>query len=104
MRKRVKSKDKPLSCGVEGDQLVIRIGVSTLTFATRPKNGGILEDCYVSNEHQFAKDVANEMMHDAGEGPFPFPDFLDDMIKAAADSGSSGLTYPKRKFRRERKP
>jgi len=93
----MKSKDHPLSCKVEGDQLVIRIGVDVLAFASRPENGGQLGDCEVETgrEHTFAKDVANEMMRDKGEGPFPLPDFIDDMIVAAADSGSVALTWKK---------
>lgn len=91
----MKSKDQPLVCRVEGKQLVIRIGVDVLAFASRPENGGKLEDCEVEagKEVEFAKDVAGEMMRDAGDGPFPFPDFLDEMIIAAADAGSGALKY-----------
>lgn len=91
----MKSKDKPLSCKVEGDQLVIRIGVDVLAFASRPENGGKLGDCEVDSgrERTFAMDVADEMMRDKGEGPFPLPDFIDDMIVAAADNGSAALTW-----------
>jgi len=90
-------KDQPLVCRVEGDQLVARIGIDVLAFASRPENGGKLEDCDVESgrEREFAKDVANEMMRDFGEGPFPFPDFLDDMIVAASDHGSAALKWKK---------
>jgi len=93
----MKSKDQPLVCRVEGNQLVIRIGVDVLAFASRPENGGKLEDCAVETgkEKEFAEDVAIEMMLDNGEGPFPFPDFLDEMIVAAADSGSAALKWKK---------
>lgn len=93
----MKSKDQPLSCKVEGDQLVIRIGIDILAFASRPENGGKLEDCEVEagREKTFAQDVVDEMMRDKGEGPFPLPDFIDDMIIAAADSGSAALTWRK---------
>lgn len=91
-------KEQPLQCGIEDGQLVIRIGINVVAFASRPENGGCLDDCIIEpdKEEEFAKDVSSEMMRDNGEGPFPLPDFIDKMICAAADAGSAALIWNKK--------
>lgn len=89
-------KDCPLSCGVEGRQLVIRIGIDTLAFAAErcPK----LFDydrhresdtyCKVANIEELALDVASKLMHEAEDGTTPLNTVIDEAIVAAMEDGS----------------
>lgn len=88
----------PLTAKVEGDRLVISIGVETLAWASDPENGGTLEGVKVdaSHHHEFAKDVASEMMREDEIGQFPLSEFLDEMMGKAADSGSGALIWEKK--------
>lgn len=99
--------DKPLGCEVEGQQLVIRIGVSTLAWAAKKRNGGVVPDNYrMVDKLQWAKDVANEIMHEDEVGNTMLCDMLDEAMQSAMDDGSTGLGYPqtKRALRRSNDP
>lgn len=89
----------PLKASVEGDCLVIRIGVETLAWASNPKNGGKLEGCRVDPKRaeEFAKDVSRAMQHEDELGNSPLAEFLDEMMQDAADSGSGALIFPQRR-------
>ena len=94
--------DKPLGCEVEGEQLVIRIGVSTLAWAAKKRNGGVVPDNYrMVNKPQWAKDVALRIMHEDEVGNTMLCDMLDEAMQAAMDDGSTALGYPKTKRARK---
>ena len=90
--------DKPLGCEVEGEQLVIRIGVSTLAWAAKKRNGGVVPDnLRMVDKQQWAKDVALRIMHEDEVGNTMLCDMLDEAMQAAMDDGSTALGYPKTK-------
>ena len=90
--------DKPLGCEVEGEQLVIRIGVSTLAWAAKKRNGGVVPDnLRMVDKQQWAKDVALEVMHEDEVGNYMLAEMLDEAMQAAMDGGSRALGYPKTK-------
>ena len=91
----------PLNCSVEGTDLVVRIGVGTLAWAAKKKNGGPIENrVRIADKTELAKDVANELMRQDELGNMPIAELLDDAIKAAADSGSVAFVYPRSAGRR----
>lgn len=82
-------KDSPLRVEVEGDELVIRIGIGTLAFAQHFRQWYTGEVGYaVTDEAEFAKDVKNAMQHEEEDGSSPINDFLDKMCDAAVEDGS----------------
>ena len=87
--------ESPLSCEVVDGELVIKIGINTLAWAARLENGGILdkEEVEIDNTGQFAKDVAGAIEKSDDAGNSLLTGLLDDAIKGAVDSGSSGLNY-----------
>lgn len=90
--------DKPLGCEVEGEQLVIRIGVSTLAWAAKKRNGGPVPDNLgMVDKPQWAKDVANRIMHEDEVGNTMLCEMLDEAMQSAMDDGSTALRYPKTK-------
>jgi len=90
--------DLPLQCNVEGDQLVIRIGVGTLAWASKNRNGGVIPNNFkVVDKHQLAADVANAITHDDELGNTMLGDMLDEATQDAMDRGSTGLVCPKRR-------
>jgi hypothetical protein len=84
-----------LRCGVEGNQLVISIGIGTLAWACRKRNGGPLAGRFkVVDELEFARDVANALQHEDEIGDSKLCELLDEAMQEAADRGSCGLEYP----------
>jgi hypothetical protein len=75
-------KDQPLKAEVEGDRLVVSIGVKTLAWASQHRNGGVLKDCRVDPEqlHEFSRDVTRAMCAEDELGATPLCNFLEDMI------------------------
>lgn len=91
----------PIKCSVEGTDLVMRIGIGTLAFAAKKKNGGPIENhVRIVDKTELAKDVANELMRENEIGNFPMADYLDKAIEAAAESGSVAFVYPRQGGRR----
>ena len=101
----------PLQCQVKGNRLEITIGVETLVWASRAKNGGPEElegserggqKCHVDGRRriQWAKDVAHEITREDEVGNSPLNVFLDEMMVKAADNGSSALIFEKPKKRK----
>jgi hypothetical protein len=90
--------DKPLGCEVEGEQLVIRIGVSTLAWAAKKRNGGVVPDNYrMVDKPEWAKDVARKIVHEDEVGNTMLCEMLDEAMQAAMDDGSTALVHPKTK-------
>ena len=76
----------PLTIGVEGDQLVIRIGVDTLAFCfeigedNQPfdeKANDFRRSWRVTDKHKFAKGVANGLRNEEEDGSTPVTKILD---------------------------
>lgn len=89
--------DQPLKCSVERDELVVRVGVGTIAFCCKKKNGGNVPDqIKIIDKHQFAKDIAYEMEREEENGDTPLRLLLDEVIQKAMDMGSTGLSYPRR--------
>jgi len=80
------NKDAPLDVSVEGDELVIRIGVSTLAFAASrtelfnpwndDKNDWV-DEWKVTDEHRFAQGVGYGMTEEEEDGSTPLTRLLD---------------------------
>jgi hypothetical protein len=93
----------PLRAAIEDDQLVIRIGINTLTFAfengegNNPYNdssGDFERSFTVADPLQFARDVCYEINHEAENGSTPLTRFLDHMMDDAVNNGSLGILDP----------
>jgi hypothetical protein len=88
----------PLQCRVEGTDLVVRIGIETLAWASKRKNGGPIDDCVqIADRMELAKDVGAELMREDELGNFPIAELIDDAIADAANNGSVAFVYPKLK-------
>lgn len=96
----MKTKNLPLKCDIEDDQLVIRIGIKTLEFAAehcplfyddqkRPDPPYI----HVTNRDELAKDVKRELFREAEDGSSPISDVIDQAINAAYEDGSEAFEY-----------
>lgn len=98
--------NQPLKCGIEGDELVIRIGIDTLKHATEYcpkfydyekeiKHKKYQEVPYqiVEDAMELAKDVSLAMQREEEDGSCPLSDFLDNMILDAYEDGSIGFKY-----------
>lgn len=84
--------DRPLQCEIEGDELVIRIGIDVLAFAAE----NIQEvfdhekEIKVCDKREFAKDVCRAMMHEEENGNNLLTDVFDKASIAAWEDGSIG--------------
>lgn len=96
-----KPKDYPLKAEVEGDQLVIRIGLDTLAHAAEhctlfyheEKHMGAMGPyCNVADKDELAKDVIRAMTREDEDGSTPLSDMFDQAIEDAADDGSCAFT------------
>lgn len=86
---------QPLQVGVEGDELVIRIGVDTLAYAfevgdvNNPFNEAaddFVRSWQVVDKYKFAKGVANRLCDEREDGSTPITDILDEAyIRAVED-------------------
>jgi hypothetical protein len=93
----------PLRAEVDGERLVVSIGVDTLAFAfehgeeNNPYNEvtGDFERRYqISWAAQFAKDVCAEMNREGEDGSTPLTRFLDGVMDEAVNQGSLGIHDP----------
>ena len=85
------SRNTPLRVDIENSELIIRIGIETLTWSSRPKNYGPLEDCHVikGREFEFAQDVARELEQDDEIGETKLMKLIDwAMTNASYSSGA----------------
>ena len=78
---------QPLTIGVEGDELVIRIGVDTLQFAfeTGEDNQPFDDEAHdfrrswkVTDKHKFARGVGNALCNEEEDGSTPLTKVLDE--------------------------
>lgn len=90
----------PLQCKVEGEQLVIRIGVGTLAWAAQhcpllydnAKHKGSGPYVGIDNEHELAIDVCRELNAEEEDGTTPVHRLLDRAIFDAFENGSTGFS------------
>ncbi|XHR29885.1 MAG: hypothetical protein ACFUZC_04890 [Chthoniobacteraceae bacterium] len=83
-----------LDCKIEGSELVIRIGVKTLAWASQEKNGGPLgSECRIESASEFADDVATALLDEDEIGNSKLTKTIDLAIQKAADDGSPSLIY-----------
>lgn len=76
----------------------MRIGIGTLAWAAKKKNGGPIDNrVRIADKMELAKDVANELMREDGVGDTPMCQLLDQAIVAAADMGSIGFVFPRKR-------
>jgi hypothetical protein len=92
--------DQYLSCQVEGDELVFRIGIDTLAYASdesdlfKPFDEDIndfVPKWKVIDATGWAKDIAHEMNDEDEIGGSPLIYFLEKMFEKALDQGSTSL-------------
>lgn len=92
----------PLTARVEGDELVIRVGVDQLAHAIISADAfhgfSVEADAYVrdfaiSGPMGFAKDVVRAMQKESEDGSTPLTRFLDEVAGTAMDDGARGIKY-----------
>jgi len=92
--------DQYLSCKVEGDELVIRIGIDTLAFATDNSDlfdpfdidrNIFVQKWKVIDSRGWAQDIVHEINDEDEVGGSPLIYFLDKMSEAALDQGSTSI-------------
>lgn len=91
---------RPLTVKVQQGQLVIAIGVQTLTHAVTYSDwanpydeatGDYVRSFAIVDAPQFASDVVHEMLREREDGSTPLSDFIDKMSEEAINQGSLGL-------------
>jgi hypothetical protein len=93
-----KERNQPLICRVIGDRLIISIGIETLAWAAKDRNGGPVPNrTKVSNKAEWANDVSLAITHEDEIGNSMIHDMIDQAMQDAMDSGSIGLTFPEEK-------
>lgn len=95
-----KDRDKPLTITIEQEQLVIRIGISTLAFAfdhseeNNPWNdekNDFVRSFKVTNKKEFANDVLITLREEKEDGSTLLTDLLDKACNTAVENGSRGV-------------
>lgn len=81
--------DGGLTAGIEGKELVIRVGVGRLAWCLEHDDGP-LHGCKVK-PRAFVKDMLFEMERDDDTGQTPTSKFMEDMAKEAYDMGSVNI-------------
>jgi hypothetical protein len=85
---------RPLTLGVEGDELVIRIGVDTLVFAfetgeeNQPYDEKVRDyrrSWKVTDKHKFAKGVSDRLCDEEEDGSTPLTKILDEAYIGAVE-------------------
>ena len=91
------TEDQPLIAAVEGDQLVIRIGIGTLAFAAEHCSYFYDDDKHavsgppyikIANKQELATDIVRALQSEAEDGSSPLTELLDTAIADAHDDGS----------------
>ena len=99
-------KDQPLSCKLEGDELVIRIGIDTLAWAAQSERretafweydytvGDLVQRWKIIDNLEWAKDVIRELNREEEDGSSPLTNLLDKASENAVDQGSIAVWGP----------
>lgn len=90
-----KTADLPLVCRIEREQLVIRIGIDTLAFATEHCERFYDHEqhdgppyCSVIDNAELAHDVQRALLDEREDGATPLSLLIDECTEAARDDGS----------------
>lgn len=89
--------DGPLTAGIEGKELVIRIGLGRLKWCLR-NDDGEMRGCKVRSKVGMGKDIAAEMMRDDEVGATRLSDFLNRMAELAGENGSDHISLPNSRY------
>ena len=99
-------KDQSLSCKLEGDELVIRVGIDTLAGAAQSERrgtafweydetvGDFVQRWKVIDNLEWAKDVIREITREEEDGSSPLTNLLDKASENALDQGSIAVWGP----------
>lgn len=94
-------RDQPLAVLIEDDQVVIRVGIDTLKFATEYcqrfydyDRHGAHDGPFVTVEdkRELARDFIRQLLKEKKDGSTRLSDLFDDCIKAAFEDGSIGFS------------
>ena len=83
------SADQPLKASVDGDELVVRIGIATLAFSA--EHCARIDNCKVVNARELATDVCRAITREREDGSSRLTDMLDESILFAYEDGSTGF-------------
>lgn len=91
--------DWPLQVRIEGQQLVVRIGIDTLAFCAEhcprfydhEKHDADGPYVRVTDKAELAKDISLALQHEQEDGTTPLHILLDDAIEYAYGDGSLGF-------------
>lgn len=78
---------------VVGGRLVISIGIGALAFAVQYADNQWPEDIYITDPHEFARDVARQLKTEGEDGTTPVHVMLDKAAVEASAQGSEGADY-----------
>lgn len=101
-RDRQRPINRPLTVGIEGNEVVIRIGINTLKFVTEycprfydgykdPANDGPYVT--VEDKRELGKDICAALQHEEEDGTTPLYILFDDAIEYAYGDGSLAFKY-----------
>lgn len=91
---------KPLAVKVSGGRLTIEIGIHVLAYAAAyadwanpfdEQRDDYIRTFAITDPRQFAKDVQHAMLDEREDGSTPLSDFIDKMMQAALDDGTTGI-------------
>ncbi len=93
-------KDTPLTVKIEGDELVIRLGIDTLAFCAAHQSD-IIDDWHeveppyvkINDVREFATDVVRGLLHEEEDGSTVISRCIDDAAKIAVEDGSMAIDY-----------
>jgi len=93
-------KDTQLTCAIENEELVIRIGIDVLSLAMKDQEPFSIYDenlrdirkvWIITDPLEFAKDVRRAITGEEEDGSCPLTNLLDQACKKALDQGSLGV-------------
>ena len=91
-----------MKASIEGDEVVIRIGIDTLAFAIARSPSfydydkhGACEGPYIKidDSRLFAREVVRALLHEEEDGSGPLSNLLDEAGQRALDDGAEGVDY-----------
>ena len=86
------SDNHDLSCSIEGDEIVIRIGIKTLETAVKGSPyGEDIEDFFVTDYRAFALEVVNALKEEDEEGTTPMHVMFDKAFEHVMENGGDGF-------------
>jgi len=92
-----RGRNRPLGLKVQGNEVVIRIGINTLAFAhnhadwNRPWDdvrNDYIQQWKVADPNQFAKDFVNELQSEEEDGSTPLTELFDRICQNTTNEGT----------------